>query len=628
MPKITDLPQGVLDIIFGHLKSKSLRSASLTTPSWSQVYKRRCCKTLRCKLSSSTPQDRSALLERWQKLGLLENIHQIIIIDDSENGHDADEALRNLLDEWLPELTGLKVFTADLSNNPKPTNPTWLSRLPPETYLDLVCEGGLPADVLANVLSAAQAHGGLRSLALDFRREDELLLGGLLKDVLMSCKDLTALRVNVSSVPAESQAEDTQHQSPDEPSLSLTAADARRIPALRSLDLYYPPLTASAFQVWAEHGDWNNLRSLVAHHDWVLDPLKGRLPMLESLEVRTLDSLPSFLDKQHGLPGLAVTNLNMRSEAGEATSRLLDVLKHPVVASLHDLELRMTKVDESEPLKVDVGTIAMCCPELRQLTIALDREQYINAVGYFCWLDACIEAVLRMPRLLRLCIVLPRLILSGSISIPPESIVMGTSSEIRSKLASHGKLMQEVRVVALMNEEVAQSERETAVLQYMSSENYALTFIATPAEKDWDAERGTQQTSCPELERAEVLLVKGYTSHLHPSGDYSRARRTIDDISALAYNGMFMPKKKIRPMPVWLTPEEEQDRREGPPSAARKAKRATIKSMNHFFGTWNPMMNETTPRTAAEKAASRESGFGGRPGWSKSSFATRVLWRR
>jgi hypothetical protein len=275
--------------------------------------------------------------------------------------------------------------------------------------------------------------------------------------------------------------------------------------------------------------------------------------------------------------------------------------------------------------------VASLCPQLRSLTIAVGREQYRNAVGFFCWMDACIEAVLRMPKLLRLCVRLPRLISSGTISIPPEIMVIATASDLWSQLLGYGKKMQEVRIVASMALEKAESEREEAVLRFLSSlspGDPALTYIVSPAEKDWDAAKGAYATSCPELEQAEALLLSGQIAGLSLTGDYSNARRTVDDISAFAHNGMFVVKKKPRAMPVWLTPEQEQDRREGPPSQARKAKRALIRSVSEFAGVWRLPMTETSPRTAAERAESRETDLRGRPGWSKSGLATRVFYRR
>lgn len=398
------------------------------------------------------------------------------------------------------------------------------------------------------------------------------------------------------------------------------------------MNLHFPALTGDAFAMWAKHGDWSSLRSLEAHHGWILEHLAGQVPSLKSLSVSTLDSLHHFLELQPKLRELVILELGQGQASSESISDLRRILTLPFATNLQSLELRMGQGEgDTASSNIDVGVVASHCPQLRDLTIAVGRQQYRNAVGFFCWMDACIEAVLRMPKLLRLCVRLPRLISSGTISIPPEIMVIATASDLWSQLLGYGKQMQEVRIVASMALEKVETERDDAVSRFLSSlspGDPALTYIVSPAEKDWDAAKGAHSISCPELERAEALLLSGKIASLSLTGDYSSARRTVDDISAFAHNGMFVVKKKPRAMPVWLTPEQEQDRREGPPSQARKAKRALVRSVSEFAGVWRLPMTETSPRTAAERAESRETDIRGRPGWSKSGLATRVFYRR
>jgi hypothetical protein len=233
-----------------------------------------------------------------------------------------------------------------------------------------------------------------------------------------------------------------------------------------------------------------------------------------------------------------------------------------------------------------------------------------------------------MANLRRLTIDVPRVIPSGSLSIPPEILTLPNVANLWSKLTAHGKTLREFRITASMASEKAETEREAAILRFLAPGPPSLTFIVAPSEKDWEAEQGAYKTSCPELEDAEDLLRRGHLTRLSETGEYSTARRTTDDISTYVYKGTIAPKKKIRPMPVWLTPEEEQDRREGPPSQSRRMKRALIRSVSDFAGVWRLPMTETSGRTAAERAESRENGFNGRAGWSKSSLAMRVFYRR
>jgi hypothetical protein len=84
MSSITELPPNVLDLIFEQLNSKSLRSASLAIAAWSQAYKRRCCETFSLDLSSDKLDNKIALLERWERLDLLDHVQQITINDSGE----------------------------------------------------------------------------------------------------------------------------------------------------------------------------------------------------------------------------------------------------------------------------------------------------------------------------------------------------------------------------------------------------------------------------------------------------------------------------------------------------------------------------------------------------------------
>jgi hypothetical protein len=492
----------------------------------------------------------------------------------------------------------------------------------------MICEDEVPVKTLSAALSAIQECDSLRSLAVHFSETDEASLGSLLKATLLGCKSLTTLKINVFSDQDGSDSEssrDTDQSS----ALHWTEEEAAGLPALQHLDLQYPSLTAEIFETWSKRGDWSSLRTLIAHHNWILDNLTGRLPALESLSVSTIESLPEFLASQSALQELAIIDVQQSGKPEDITPKVHDILKLPFASKLRRLELRTALNDEElEQTTIDTKAIAATCPELQELTVAVTSQQYKNAVGYFCWMDACIEAVVDLPNLRRLTIDVPRVIPSGSLSIPPEIITLPNVANLWSKLTAHGKKLQEFRITASMASEKAETDREAAILRFLAPGPPCLTFIVTAAEKDWDAEQGAYSTSCPELEHAEDLLRRGYLTRLSETGEYSTARRTADDISTYVYKGTIAPKKKIRPMPVWLTPEEEQDRREGPPSQSRRMKRALIRSVSDFAGVWRLPMTETSPRTAAERAESRENGFGGRAGWSKSSLAMRVFYRR
>lgn len=628
MVKITDLPPAIRETIFQHLSAQSIQSASLAARAWSQIYKQYNCRTLRFDLSVDTVPGKTELLERWGQMDLLRCVRQIIILDSGRRSPNGEELLHNLYDRWLPKLSGLKSVAWDLSGKPELEDTSHLTQLPSGVYLDLVCEDGAFVQTISTALRAIQNHDNLRSLAVEFSETDEATLSSLLKATLRSCKGLTALKINLISHQGGSDLEaprDTDHT----PTFNWAEEEAANLPALQHLDLHYPSLTAEMFEKWAKKSDWSSLRTLVAHHSYILDNLAGRLPALASLSVSTIESLPDFLASQPFLHELAIVDVQQPSKPKDITPEVHDVLKLPFVANLKRLELRTALDDEElEQSPIDVKAIATSCPKLQDLTVALTSQQYKNAVGYFCWMDACIEAVVSMANLHRLTIDVPRVIPSGSLSIPPEILTLPDVANLWSKLTAHGKTLREFRITASMASEKAETEREAAILRFLAPGPPSLTFIVAPSEKDWEAEQGAYKTSCPELEDAEDLLRRGHLTRLSETGEYSTARRTTDDISTYVYKGTIAPKKKIRPMPVWLTPEEEQDRREGPPSQSRRMKRALIRSVSDFAGVWRLPMTETSGRTAAERAESRENGFNGRAGWSKSSLAMRVFYRR
>jgi hypothetical protein len=628
MTNIMDLPPAILEGVFDYLQGSSLQSASLTTRTWSQVYKQHTCRVLSLDLSADTAHAKVALLERWENLGLLPYVHRITIDDSGERGRDGQELLEDLFDRWLPKLNGLKSVAWDLSGKIELADAFRLNTLPSGVLLDLVCEGEISVQVTASVLSLVQDCSNLRSLALEFGEENEETLGWPLKAALLRCKSLTTLKINVTSSHEVSHLV-TSHDTDHTRALQWTIDEAASLPPLQHLDLHYPSRTGGMFGLWAGNGNWRSLETLKAHHGWILEHLAGRLPVLYSLSVNTVDSLPRFLELQPGVKELAVKDLDTSNCSNDLASKLHHILSLPFASSLRKLDLQIAHGDAIvEQSIVDVGTIATSCPTLQDLTVAVTSQQYRTAVGYFCWMDACIEAVIQMPNLLRLCIILPRVIPSGSISIQPEIIVLADAANLWSQLSSYGKKLKDVRIIASMANEKAESEREAAILRFLSPRPLSLTFVAMQAEKDWDADQGAYRTSCPELEQAEKSILRGQLSGLSETGEYSAARRTVDDISTFVHKGTIAPKKKLRPMPVWLTPEEEQDRREGPPSQSRRAKRAVIRSVSDFVGVWRLPMTETSPRTAEERARSREQGFGGRAGWSKSSLAMRVFYRR
>lgn len=201
MPNITDLPQNVLNLIFGQLSSKSVRSASLSILAWSQAYKRRCCETIPIDLSSDNCDNKITLLERWERLELLGHVQHITINDSGERSRDAQDLLQELSDRWLLKLGGLREASWNVSRKEELEDASWLSKLPPQTQLKLSYGRGMSMKVTAEALSAAKATGMLRSLAVELRSDDRADPAEILKIILLDCRSLMTLRINVVGEP-------------------------------------------------------------------------------------------------------------------------------------------------------------------------------------------------------------------------------------------------------------------------------------------------------------------------------------------------------------------------------------------------------------------------------------------
>ncbi|KAM0714978.1 hypothetical protein Q7P37_009443 [Cladosporium fusiforme] len=631
MSTFDELPPGIVDLISGYLDAKTLRSSSLSIRAFAQAYKRRCCETLDISLLTDSSRNKTKVLKRWEKLELLEYVRHVKLDDSGVRSQDGLSLFKQLFDYWLPRMTGLRSLAWNLSGKPDLGEVTF-SALPPQVCLDVVCEGDTPIQTVCEVIDAACQCDGLRSLAIELPARTHDTLDQTLQKALLGCKNLIALKIKANKDSTVSNLSVPQHDGGDASTEELwTTEEVARLPALRDLDLDYPAF-AGCFAVWAVHGNWKRLRRLTAHHDWILDNLAGHLPALESLSVGILPCLPHFLELQPNLSDLAIMESPSLEEDLDLTGNICDMLALPVGLELQSLQIQFSqRYGDVDTMKQDFERIATLCPRLQNLDIAISREQYRNAVNFFCWMDSYIQAVVRIPKLRRITLRLPRVIAPGTVECPAEFATIDSAAQLGCNIAAHGKQMQEVRIVASMAHEVLPSdwaERYRAVIRALPSETQTFTFIAQPPPKDWDAHLGGYATRCPELEQAEKELLRGQLSRLSATGEYTGARRVVDDMSTLVYNGTIVPKRRIRPMPVWLTPEQEQDRREGPPGPGRRAKRAVLGAFNGFTGAFRPPFTETSPRTAQERADAREVGFGGRPGWSKSSLATRIVWRR
>lgn len=234
------------------------------------------------------------------------------------------------------------------------------------------------------------------------------------------------------------------------------------------------------------------------------------------------------------------------------------------------------------------------------------------------WLDKLVPTLLQPCS--HLTIRLPRI-------IPPATFVtLTTAADLLAKLAEQNQQVQEFRLIATIAPESTDFyAKHNLIPPVLPPDLKELTYIVSatgPSSIGGDT-ASTPDPYCPELQAAERSLSRDDLHGLCTSGSYTSARKVVDDLTALVYEGAITPKRKPRPMPEYYTPEELEDRL-GPPGLARRAKRALVS----FAGGFRAPMSERPGRTSRERAQAREFDYRGRPGWSKSGLAERVVWRR
>lgn len=232
------------------------------------------------------------------------------------------------------------------------------------------------------------------------------------------------------------------------------------------------------------------------------------------------------------------------------------------------------------------------------------------------WLDSLVQALQPYSDLTHLTVSLPRITPSTE---GPTFITLSSAADLWARLAEQGTQLQELRVVVSEPEPELYAAHKL-IPPSLPPDLKELTFVVSAG---GDEEEKSYHIHCPELLAAEAALSRGDLAALSSSGSYTSARKTVDDLTALVYEGIITPKRKPRPMPEYLTPEEMEDRL-GPPGLARRAKRALL----GFAGGFRAPGTERPGRTAKERAQLREVDWRGRPGWSKSALAERVVWRR
>jgi hypothetical protein len=212
------------------------------------------------------------------------------------------------------------------------------------------------------------------------------------------------------------------------------------------------------------------------------------------------------------------------------------------------------------------------------ITIEIKHKPSTMTAHISDWLGTCVEAIISRPRVTYVTMIVPHILCPAMVDGPSEFTTLATAERVWRHLATQGRKDVEVRlnITATYNSAVKSKIQRAGTPTHRS-----LTFVAKAAAESPD-DSNTVLSVCPVLEAAERALHAGDLSAICAYGLYTDARTTVDEIHALAYQGFISLKRKSRPMPEWLTAEQERDLRDGPPGWGRRAKRAMLGFLGGF----------------------------------------------
>ncbi|KAM0721463.1 hypothetical protein Q7P37_002387 [Cladosporium fusiforme] len=596
---LVTLPEDILHIICSYLSIQSLKSASQAHRSLSEVYQHYCHQTLRLDVRSEHPWEKFELIERWDRDDRLKNIRNLLVNDSGPRSRDGNALLQLALSQALPKMTGLRRVHWNLSGRLAPLGEDFrFPDLPPKVRLEVQAAETAAAEpsapVMSQILSGVQHHSSLLSLDISFDGAAPQL-HRLFRTALSTCTQLRSLRVRAVSgaLLGQNDTSLTGHRwSPDE---------VASFPALEELSFDYFVMSDEDLDTWATYGNWSSLKKLILRGPRLLQFLMGRCPVLQTVSVGALSWLGEFLEQSPRVEFLTVTGLRNHQKGAD----LRAILASPVGARLKSLEVRLLHEKLSQKslgiASFDLKAVAGACPQLRHLVWSIEPDQYQSANGTLHWQETCVQVVAALPQLRHFAVVIPHVLFTQA-TASSQFVTFSTADALWTELSSGARTLEKLCVIASLEHE--RTLYKSGSWNRSAHSTKTLTFVAEPAEKDWDAQQGEYTVDCLELSQAEELLTRGDLHSICNTGRYVDARKRVDDLTSLAERGYVVQKKPPRAMPDYLTAAEEEDSRSSP-TRRRRAKRRINSAIDLFFDNFKPYNVESdTQLTPQQMSAS------------------------
>lgn len=604
---LADLPEDILHIICEYLDVPSLKSASQAHRSLSQVYQRHCYRILTLDIYSEHLWEKFELIERWDSKDRLKHVQHVFINDSGERSRDGRALLQLVLSQTLPKMTGLRRVKWNFSGRFAPLEQDFrFPKLPARVRLEMEAAQSTAAEpsvpVMTQILSGLQHHVNLHFLDVAFDAAAPQL-HELFKTTLLTCNQLRIVKVRAQN--GGSLIPNAGRYDPNYSGHRWTPEDVVNFPALEELEFDYDVIEDGVLEDWAIYGNWKSLHTLTLRNPRMLQYLAGKTPVLQTLRVGALSWLEMFLEQSTNVSSLVITGMHSNRGAANASANFRALLALPVAANLRTLELRLLQEQHMYQTlhneSIHVKTVAAACPQLRQLVVSIEPDQYRGTDGMLHWQQDCAQVVANLPYLRRFALILPHVISQEETSGTSEFVTFSTAENLWKIVCCEGRRLEHMSVIASLGHEGTLYAPRIEARPFANTRS--LTFAVVPAEKDWDASNGEYSIDCLELARAEASLARGDLRDICDTGRYVDARKWVDDLASLADRGYVVAKKPPRAMPDHLTAAVEEDSRSAP-TRRQRAKRRINSAIDIFFDNFKPYNVETNTQSSPQEMSS------------------------
>lgn len=605
---LADFPEDILHNVCEYLDVSSLKSASQAHRSLSQVYQRHCYRILTLDVYSEHLWEKFELIERWDSKDRLKHVQHVFINDSGERSRDGKALLQLVLSQTLPKMTGLRRVKWNFSGRFAPLEQDFrFPELPARVRLEVEAAQSTAAEpsvpVMTQILSGLQHHVNLHSLDVAFDAAAPQL-HELFKTTLLTCNQLRVVKVRAQS--GGSLIPNAGRYDPNYSGHRWSPEDLVKFPALEELDFDYDVIADDVLEDWAIYGSWQSLHTLVLRDSRMLQYLAGKTPNLQTLRVGGLSWLEMFLGQSTSVSSLIITGMHSNRGGANASADFRAILALPFAARLKTLELRLL---QEQPMyqtlhneSIHVKTLAAACPQLRQLVVSIEPDQYRSTDGVFQWQQDCAQVVAtNLPNLRRFAVILPHVISQEETSGTSEFVTFSTAENLWKIICCEGRRLEHVSVITSLEHEGTLYAPGIEARSFANTRS--LTFVVVPAEKDWDASNGEYSIDCLELAQAEASLARGDLRDICNTGRYVDARKRVDALASLADHGYVVFKRPLRAMPDHLTAAEEEDSRNAH-TRRQRAKRRINSAIDILFDNFKPYNVETNTQSRPQEMSS------------------------